>query len=85
MAANEQGLLLCWHLCSSSPEPKPNRITKVEVNSKKLNRYSSAGTKADSEQKEEDLFVSQHSSKPNVACCPFVKLVLIRFVVKLSN
>jgi len=27
-----------------------------------------AETAADSEQKDEDLFVSQHSSKPNVAC-----------------
>ena len=32
------------------------------------NRKSQARTKADSEQKAEDLFVSQHSRKPNVAC-----------------
>ena len=28
--------------------------------------FPSAGTKADSEQKDEDLFVCQHSGKPNV-------------------
>jgi len=28
----------------------------------------SDGTKADSEQKDEDLFVRQHRSKPNVIC-----------------
>lgn len=33
---------------------------------KKLIRIFSARTAADSEQKAEDLFVSQHSSKPNV-------------------
>jgi hypothetical protein len=32
ITANEQGLLLCWYLCSSSPELKPNRITKDEDN-----------------------------------------------------
>ena len=32
----------------------------------KLNRITSDRTAADSEQKDEDLFVSQHSSKPNV-------------------
>jgi hypothetical protein len=38
----------------------------------KLNRISSARTAADSEQKDEDLFVSQHSSKPHVVCWAFV-------------
>lgn len=32
------------------------------------NSKSRARTKADSEQKDEDMFVSQHSRKPNVAC-----------------
>jgi hypothetical protein len=32
----------------------------------KLNSKSQARTKADSEQKDEDIFVSQHSRKPNV-------------------
>lgn len=32
------------------------------------NRKSQARTKADSEQKDKDMFVSQHSRKPNVAC-----------------
>ena len=34
----------------------------------KLNSKGQARTKADSEQKGEDMFVSQHSRKPNVAC-----------------
>lgn len=34
----------------------------------KLNRKSQARTKADSEQKDEDLFVCQHNAKPNVVC-----------------
>jgi len=33
----------------------------------KADRYSSAGTIADSEKKDEDLFVSRHSSKPIVS------------------
>ena len=32
----------------------------------KLNSKSQAGTKDDSEQKDEDMFVSQHNAKPNV-------------------
>jgi hypothetical protein len=32
--AQRAGLLLCWHLCSSSPELKPNTITDDEVKSK---------------------------------------------------
>jgi len=32
--SDEQGLLLCWHLCSSSPELKPNKITDDEVKNK---------------------------------------------------
>src|SRR4051812_46403551 len=35
----------------------------------KAQLYSSAGTKADSEQNDEDMFVCQHSSKPNVVNC----------------
>lgn len=34
VAGNEQGLLLCWNLRSSSPELKPNRITDDEVKDK---------------------------------------------------
>lgn len=34
----------------------------------KPNRKSQARTKADSEQKDEDLFVCQHNAKPNVVC-----------------
>lgn len=32
------------------------------------NSKSKAGAKADSEQKDEEMFVSQHSRKPNVVC-----------------
>lgn len=32
----------------------------------KADSVPSAGTKADNEQKDENIFVSQHSSKPNV-------------------
>ena len=44
----------------------------------KHNSKSQARTKADSEQKDEDMFVSQHSRKPNVMRSPFSsKVVLI--------
>jgi hypothetical protein len=39
---------------------------------KKPNSIPSAGTKADSEQNDENLFVSQHSSKPHVVRSPNV-------------
>ena len=72
-----------------SLEPKPNGITKVEVNNKNSYRYSSAGTKADSEQKVEDLFVSQHSSKPLVgrrqSLFGCLQLVFIQVFFKLSK
>ena len=34
LAANEQGLLLCWYFIMSSPELKPNRINDDEVKNK---------------------------------------------------
>ena len=43
-------------------------MTKLRT---KADSIPSAGTAADSEQKDEDLFVSQHSSKPNVGCSLF--------------
>ena len=49
----------------SSPEQKPNKITVVE-DMQKVDSNSSAGATADSEQKVENIFISQHSSKPNV-------------------
>jgi hypothetical protein len=55
-------LLLCWRLYSVSPELKPNKINVVEV-MQKADSNSPDGTKADSEQKDENLFVSQHSNK----------------------
>lgn len=36
----------------------------------KLNSKSQARTKDDSEQKDEDIFVSQHNAKPNVVRSP---------------
>jgi hypothetical protein len=44
---------------SSDPQLQPNRITYDEVKNKKLNRITSDRTVADSEQKEEYLFVCQ--------------------------
>lgn len=38
----------------------------------KPNRKSQARTKADSEQKVENMLVSQHNAKPNVVCSPNV-------------
>ena len=63
------------------PELKPNRITKDEVKNKSSIELRLPEPLLISEQKDEDLFVSQHSSKPNVTCmalstytinnCPF--------------
>jgi hypothetical protein len=66
IAANGQDLLLCWNFITPNQEQQPNKNTKVEDNKQKPTRITSAGTVADSEQKEEDLFVSQNSSKPHV-------------------
>ena len=44
---------------------QPNKVTVVEV-MQKADSNSSDGTAADSEQKVEDISVSQHSSKPHV-------------------
>jgi hypothetical protein len=44
----------------SSPEPLLIEKLKLKLTTK-AHLYSSARTKADSEQKDEDLFVSQHS------------------------
>ena len=62
------GLAAVLEFMIVGPELKPNKINNDEVNKKKPGRYSSAGTAADSEQKDEDLFVSQHNSKPFVGC-----------------
>jgi hypothetical protein len=34
ITANASGLLLCWDFMIVSPEPKPNKITDVEVKNK---------------------------------------------------
>jgi hypothetical protein len=70
MAHNVYGLLLCWYFIMSSPEPHPIEKLMMKVTSK-AHLYSSAQTKADSEQNDENIFVCQHSSKPNVGCQAF--------------
>ena len=59
------GLAAVLEFIMSSPEQKPNKITVFE-DMQKVDSNSSAGATADSEQKVENIFVSQHSSKPNV-------------------
>jgi hypothetical protein len=49
----------------SSPEPQPIEKLMMKITTK-AHLYSSAQTKADSEQNDEKIFVSQHRSKPNV-------------------
>lgn len=61
------GLYAGWGL-GFRPELKPNKINDDEVNNKKPDRYSSAGTDDDSEQKMRICVSSQHSSKPHVIC-----------------
>ena len=45
LAANVQGLALLGDLKIVRPVLLPNKITDDEINNKKPNRYSSAGTK----------------------------------------
>jgi hypothetical protein len=68
---NGQDLLLCWNLKIVQPGTAADLKYEDEVNNKKLNRIPSAGNAADSEQKDEDLFVRQHCSKPLVGCSSF--------------
>jgi hypothetical protein len=68
ITANVDGLLLCWYFMMSSPEPQPIEKLVMKITTK-AHLYSSAGTKADSEQYDENMFVCQHSSKPIVGCC----------------
>jgi hypothetical protein len=62
-----RALRLFGYLKNVSPEQKINRITKVE-DMQKDDRRSQVRAAADSEQKDEDLFVCQHSCKPHVSC-----------------
>jgi len=48
------------------PEPKPNEKLMMKLTTK-AQIYSSARTKADSEQNDENMFVCQLSSKPMLA------------------
>ncbi len=49
---------MAGHLKIVSPEPLPNRITKVENMNKKLSKEISAGTTDDSSTKDDDMQVS---------------------------
>jgi hypothetical protein len=71
LAGNVDGLLLCWYFIKSCPEPQPNEKLMMKITTN-AHLYSSAQTKADSEQNDENMFVSQHSSKPKGVCSPFV-------------
>jgi hypothetical protein len=62
----------------SCPEPQPIEKLMMKITTK-AHLYSSAQTKADSEQNDENIFVSQHSSKPNVGGSCFHFEVVICF------
>jgi hypothetical protein len=66
-------LIFCVNFSS---EPQPNKVTVVEVMQKDDSK-GQARTAADSEQKDEDLFVCQHRSKPSVVRSPFLCLVYV--------
>ena len=70
MPHNGYGLLLCWYFITVSPEPQPIEKLMMKITTK-AQLYSSAQTKADSEQNDENMFVCQHSSKPLVVCSCF--------------
>jgi hypothetical protein len=57
------GLLLCWYFIMSSPEPQPIEKLMMKL-CNVAGIYSVSRIWADSEQKDEYIFVSQHSSKP---------------------
>jgi len=58
-------------MSSPGQQPIEKLMMKLTI---KAHLYSSAQTKADSEQNDEFIFVSQHSRKPHVRCrlssCP---------------
>ena len=76
MTANGQGFMLCWYsvLCQSTT--KADWKTEVEV-MQKADSNSSARTGADSEQKDEDIFVCQHSSKSHVVRSCYVRELIV--------
>ena len=55
-------------LGSVSPVKKPNRITEVEVTICCWDLFGQPGLKLSSERDDQNIFVSQHSRKPSVAC-----------------
>ena len=76
LAANGYGLLLCWNFIMSGSEPQPIEKLMMKITTK-AHLYFSDRTKADSEQKDEDLFVSEHSSKHDVVCWLIVQNKMI--------
>jgi hypothetical protein len=79
MGANVDGLLLRWYFMMSSPEPQPIEKLMMKITTK-AHLYSSAQTKADSEQNDENMFLSQHSSKPNVTYWQTTNLHRLNFL-----
>ena len=67
------GLAAVLEFITSSPELKTNRITDDEDKDKCSIELRLIEPLADSQQKDEDLFVSQHSSKPNVVRWPSIQ------------
>ena len=74
MAHNGHGLAMCRHLKNVKPGTKAQSATRrtddedKNKSSTELPLTESRNLGTDSEQKDEDLFVCQHSSKPNVTC-----------------
>ena len=66
LAAYVHGLAMWWNLKIVSPEPQPNKNTKVEANQQKPNRITSAETAADSDKMTKLTTSSHHIAKPHV-------------------
>jgi hypothetical protein len=77
---NVYGLLLCWYSVLRQPGPQPIEKLKLKIITY-AQLYSLAGTKADSEPNDENIFVSQHSSKPPVEPTPPVKVQVLLNVI----
>jgi hypothetical protein len=72
LAGNGHGLAMWWNLKIVSPEPQPNKNTKVEVNKQKPNKITSAETDADSDKMMKLTTSSHHIAKPPVQATPAV-------------
>ena len=85
VAGNGHGLAMWWNLKIVSPEPQPNKNTKVEVNKQKPNKITSAETDADSDKMMKLTTSSHHIAKPPVGCrqfCVHRKVVVIYFTYR---